>query len=138
MKKICYLTAALLMASLLFAGCGKTGGAGSSSSGSSDYDGEAVIKAAVEVVSDLNDGKYDEITAKMDDTMLKALGENGLQTTWEPIKEKVGAFVEVEDSAFVEKDGYGIGAVLVKYENSELQVQVTFDKDMQISGLFFR
>ena len=136
MKKWLRAAAALACAGMLLTAC--SGQGKEDSSGSSVYDEEAVKQAAVHVVEHLNKGDYRDIVELMDDTMAEQLDEEKLKETWEPIAQQLGAFSEIEDTAFVEDKGYGIGAVLVKYENGELQVQVTYNEEMQISGLFFR
>ncbi len=106
---------------------------------SSVYNEETVKEELTSVVYKLHDGDFEELFDNMTPEMQEALIDaNGLGEVWRPISEQVGHIVEIEDIAMEESEGYMVSQALVKYENAKMVVQVTWDEDMKIAGLFFK
>lgn len=141
MKKLLSISMSLLLL-LTLIGCSKENEPESDSeplTTSSVYDEETVKAELTTVVEQFDNYDFEPIFERMTPEMQEALVDvGGVEVTWAPIAEQVGALVEIEDIAMQETDGYMVSQALVKYENGEMVVQVTWDEDMKIAGLFFK
>ncbi len=95
------------------------------------------VKSAREVIMMLDKGKYTEVISRFDSTMMKAAPEGRLRTIWTSLIDQTGKLrQELGDTAF-RYGGYDIVIVTCKFEKSELDVKVVFDKNSKVAGLFF-
>ena len=138
MKKLLSVSMAFLLLLALTA-CSKKDDNVSSTPESSVYNEETVKAELTAVVEQFDNYDFEPIFERMTPEMQEALVDvGGVEVTWAPIAEQVGALVEIEDIAMQESEGYMVSQALVKYENGEMVVQVTWDEDMKIAGLFFK
>ena len=96
-----------------------------------------VEEAAKQVVADLANGDYANVTALFDKEMLKALPEDRLKEAWESTAAGAGEYYEIMSAESSMSDGYYICLVTARHEIKGIVLRVVYDKDMQISGLFF-
>ena len=82
---------------------------------------------------------FDTVAAYFDDTMKKALPVNALKLTWLQITLTKGAFESSDLSNKKETaiDNFDIIDVPLKFKRNELNLRLTFNKDGNLSGLFF-
>jgi uncharacterized protein len=93
---------------------------------------------AREAVSELANGNYREFYGRFDDTMKTAVPESKLQEIWKAIQAQAGAF-KSQASIRQEKSGpYDVVFVSCQFEKAVLDVQLVFNGQGQMSGLFFR
>ena len=92
------------------------------------------------VVEAFQKNDYRSVVSYFDDTMKKAMTEEQLKTVWEQqVIGSVGKFVKVEaDIESSSQGGYDILLIPCSFEKAKLNMQLAFNKDGQISGLFFR
>lgn len=115
-------------------------GACSSSEGSGDGavgDVEALRPKAAEVTDRMAANDWKAVRADFDETMAKALAEDGLANAWAQVVEEKGAYVSRGEPTQVPK----LGEPLVfdtpmTFEKGEMKSRVAFHADGRIAGLF--
>lgn len=99
-----------------------------------DETSEKYITEAKEVVSLLNDAKYEEVHSKFDDAMKAGLPVEAMAELT-PIIEGSGNFQEIDKASVEEKDGYYITVLVAEYSNDNRVYTISFNKDDEIAGL---
>lgn len=102
-----------------------------------DAASDKYISMATEIVSLLNEGKYEEVYAKFDETMKGALPLNKMSEL-APIIEQSGTYEKISKSSVEEKDGYNIVVLVAKYSNSNCIFTITFNGQDEVAGLYIR
>ena len=97
-----------------------------------------IIPAAQAFVDQLVQGDFAAAVKPFDAAMLKALPEAKLKDTWQQLLGQVGAFKSQLGTHTDTAQGYRIVYVTCEFENSVIDVQVVFNNQDQISGLFFK
>ncbi|MDO8682118.1 MAG: DUF3887 domain-containing protein [Armatimonadota bacterium] len=100
---------------------------------------EAELKSCAEAFVDLL-LKDDFLTAaqSFDNQMKAALPAAKLAKAWQDIAEKGGAFNRRTGSRVEKVAPYDVVFVGCKFENGKIDIQVTFNSSLEVSGLFFR
>ncbi len=111
----------------------ETSPASTSTSTSGDY-----TATAKELVTSLTQGDFAKAEQNFDDVMKQQLPPDKLSTTWKGLITQVGAFKQQLGSRTATIQGFDVVYVTCEFENANLDVQVTFDKDGKIGGLFFK
>jgi len=135
-KKILVSAMLLLMSFTLFGCTGKPLPEG--------FDADEVTARAEEIVSLANNGEYDEIIAALRSDLQDAITADQLETGWDPIYEKVGAFSEIkqvtltatEDSSTGEE--YAVALVTCAHEDGNVLYTLSFDADLELVGLYLK
>jgi fermentation-respiration switch protein FrsA (DUF1100 family) len=94
-------------------------------------------KAAQAFLSTLAKEDFKAATKDFDETMLKVLPADKLQTIWNGLTKQVGAFKKQGAVRSERKDGFEIVLVACEFEKFTLDARVVFNKDKQITGLRF-
>jgi dienelactone hydrolase len=102
--------------------------------GLSDSD---LFPLAQEFINQLANGEYEAATARFDDAMLKAAPAPQLKQIWEQLLGQVGAYQEQLDTQSEEVGEYTRLNVTTQFEKAKIVIQVVFNSQGQISGLFF-
>jgi len=92
---------------------------------------------AVTVIEDLAKGDYSAAFEQFDSNMKSALPEAKLQETWEGITAQVGAFQEQVGARTTEVQGRPVVTVTCRFEQDLLDLQLGFNEQSQVTGLFF-
>jgi len=92
---------------------------------------------AKDLVDLLVKGDYEKAVTNFDDTMTKALPTDKLQEVWNTIIAQTGAFVEQLGVRKEKTLQYDVVFVTCKFERAVLDAKVVFNRENQISGLFF-
>jgi len=92
---------------------------------------------AQEFINQLAGGEYEAATARFDDTMLKAAPAATLKKIWEQLLGQVGAYQEQLDARAEQTGEYTSFYVTTQFEEANIDIQVVFNSQGQISGLFF-
>ena len=97
-------------------------------------------QTADKVIEAFQKSDYKSVVSYFDDTMKKAMTEEQLKTVWEQqIIGSVGKFMKADDNITASsQEGYDILLIPCNFEKAKLNMQLVFNKDGQISGLFFR
>ncbi len=99
---------------------------------------EKLIPAAQAFVDMMNQGNFAAAVQPFDATMIKAMPEAKLKDTWQQLLGQVGAFKSQLGTRTETSQGYRIVFVTCEFENSIIDVQVVYNAQDQISGLFFK
>ena len=93
---------------------------------------------AQEFITQLANGEYEAATARFDAAMLNAAPAPKLQQIWEQLLGQVGAYQEQLDAEAEQVDEYTRFNVTTQFEKARIVIQVVFNGQGQISGLFFK
>lgn len=93
------------------------------------------IAKATEVVTSLNEGQFDQITAQFDETMKANLTEQQLAEIT-PILEASGAIEEIKKQSVEEKDQLKVVVLVVQHKEDKRIYTVSYNADDEIAGLF--
>ena len=91
-----------------------------------------------EFINQLAGGDYQAATARFDDAMQKAAPAPTLKQIWEQLLGQVGAYQEQLDARAEQTGDYTSIYVTTKFEKADIDIQVVFNSQGQISGLFFK
>ncbi|MFJ8527515.1 DUF3887 domain-containing protein [Bacillus sp. NPDC094106] len=95
------------------------------------------ITKAEEIVSLLNEGKYNEVHAKFDNQMKAGLPEDKMKELT-PLIEKSGKFEKIDKSSVEEKDGMYVVILVAKYSKENRVFTVSFNDKEEVAGLFIK
>ncbi len=99
---------------------------------------DTLIPLAKTFVDQMAQGDFAAATANFDTTMKTAMPEAKLKETWQQLVAQVGAFQQQTGTYTTEQLSYKIVFVTCRFEKADIDVQVTFNSQNQISGLFFK
>lgn len=122
--------AALAVAGTIFAGCG-----GSSSSATSS---KAFAGHAEQVVSDIAAGNDQAVWGMFDATMKAGLRPALMQLDWQEFQNKYGTYKGFGTPAFTRLGTLYVENVPVVMANGTEDVEVTFESNGMIAGLYLR
>lgn len=128
-KMICVLM--VVFCGILFIGCGAP-------KLSDDYNEEDLKSVSEEIIGYLNDGKYEKIVDLGSDEFKDALPEDIVKQAYTELSSKLGMYESIDKFVFKEKDEYAIVAAIVKYSEGKAQITLTFNKEMQLSGIHMK
>lgn len=98
---------------------------------------EKYITHAEEIVSLLNESKYDDIRAEFDDQMKAELSVDQMEEL-SPIIEQSGTFEAIDKSSVEEKDGLYTTVLVAKYSKENRVFTITFNESDEIAGLYIK
>lgn len=96
------------------------------------------IEAAKVFVDQLTSGDFDAATATFDKDMMNVLGPGKLDETWTALVKQVGNFKQQTGIRSEQEPDYDVVYVVAEFESATLDIKVVFNKNSQISGLFFQ
>lgn len=97
-----------------------------------------VTEAAGEALAELRGGNYAAFYARFDEKMKAALPQDKLSEIWKGITAQAGAF-KSKIATRQEKTGpFDVVVITCQFEIAALDVQLVFNEQRQLSGLFFR
>jgi dienelactone hydrolase len=94
-------------------------------------------KAARGFVDILAKGDFTEATVNFDSTMKAAMSPDKLSDAWKSVIGEVGPFRKQGEAHIQKVRQYDVVAITCEFEKSPLDIQVTFDSQKHIAGLFF-
>ncbi len=130
--------APLLCLLALLAGCAKAPVATESTPPPAALTESELFPLAQEFINQLAAGEYAAARARFDADMQKAMPEATLKQTWEQLLEQAGAYQEQIDARAEEKGEYTSITVTTTFEKADVDIEVIFNDQGQISGLWFR
>ncbi len=81
---------------------------------------------------------FDSFAAHFDEQMSEALSVEQLAQTWQGLQIQVGKFKGKIEEQTLTQQGYDIVIFLCEFENANINIQLVFNEEREISGLFFR
>ncbi|MCA1838159.1 MAG: DUF3887 domain-containing protein [Actinobacteria bacterium] len=91
-----------------------------------------------QVVADLNQGRFGEVTERFDPNLKAALTEADLKSAWEATISEHGAFLHEVRSETQSAGQHEVVAVICQGGDNTFVVQLALNPAGQIGGLFFR
>ncbi len=132
MRKILCLALALCLGLTL----GACGADDKASTTVTTFDEEALITDAKLVSQSMIQGDFDSVAAKFDKTMSKQLSPEALKEGFVTTLATLGEYVETVSAEGAVSDKYYVVTVIERFENKGMKVQVTYDTEGKISGLW--
>lgn len=133
-----WISMAIVMAAAVFwlTGCGST-------KLSADFDEEKVKTAAQEAIGYMVAGEYEECMGLMSEEMQAAVSAEVLASNMETVAGQRGAFQEYKSSSVLgQKNQEGmdcaVAVIVAAFENGNVTFTISYDKDMQIIGLWMK
>ncbi len=115
---------------------------GASSKLADAFDEASVKASAQELIDHLTAGEYQEAADMMSKTMQEALPMEQLASAMETVGGQTGAFQKYKSIAVVgQKDDSGADyavAVVAAYEKGTVTYNVSFDTNMEVTGLWMK
>lgn len=99
---------------------------------------EELAKDAQEVTADLADGRVAAVTAKFTPQMTTALPGDKLSTLWLDLERDIGPFVEQGATRGAHVRGFDVIFVTCHFARGKMDLQVTYDNERMIAGLYLR
>jgi hypothetical protein len=96
-----------------------------------------VIALAKHSVELLKNEDFAGFFNSFDNTMKNALPLEKLQSTWKSVIGQVGAFKKQVDIRTEKVQEYDVAVVTCEFEKATLDIRIAFNKEKQVSGLFF-
>lgn len=99
---------------------------------------EELEPKASALVDALIAGDYASASVDFDSAMLTALPQDKLKEAWESLPSQLGAF-ESRDGSYTDvAKGYARVYETLQFEKARIDVQVVFNSDGDVTGLFFK
>lgn len=92
---------------------------------------------AKKLIGQLEAHDYDPVLAEFDSQMAKVMDRNKLTAAWEQLGSHTGKLKRQVSSMREVKGHYQMISTLCEFEKAFLNIKMTFNKDGQLSGLFF-
>lgn len=86
----------------------------------------------------LVEAKFDQAVESFDKTMAEQMPAAKLRETWRALIAEVGEFKGIAGTRTSKHDVYDLVFVTCNFENATLDIQLTYDADRKVAGLFFR
>lgn len=129
MRKTAKIISILMIFSILFTGCGKTNNIETA------FDEKAIYTIAEETVESLRDGKFDTVVSQFDEKVSKKIDATTLKTAWDGVVSSLGNYIGLGSIEGNLKGDHYVCTIIENYEENGLKVTITYDSNMQISGL---
>lgn len=101
---------------------------------------EASLTAAAEQVAELLQAKdYEAVVGMLEESIRESLPAESLQQAWEPLADNAGAFVDYSSSKIVpQKEKQATVILICNHENAKIQLTLTFDTELRLTGLYMK
>lgn len=127
--------ACLILAAALLTGC-------ASAQLAEGFDKDAVIEKAKQTVDVINTLDYAAMTALMRDDLEAQLSSDKLKENWDKKLTELGAFDKIDNVTVVGQKtqvaDYAVAVVVAKYKNGNAIYTLSFDKDMELAGMYMK
>lgn len=136
--KTSFLIMLISIMALMLAGCGE------SAKLSEDFDESTVESSAKNVIELLNAKDYDGAVQTFNDEMKTALPAETLEKSVSGVIEAAGSFDEFGSCSVIGQkadnsdEDMAVAVIAAKYSKSSVTYTISFDKDMQVAGLYLK
>lgn len=104
---------------------------------SDKYNEETLRTSTEAVIKNMDSGNFQAIEEVMSDKLKEAVPTDKLKAVWESLP-KTGKYEKISKIVFQEKDGYAVVVAIAKFENSNVQYTLSYDKDMKLVGIYIK
>jgi len=101
------------------------------------YSEEKLKSASEEIINNLNNEKYDEVVGKLKEDLRKQVPADKIKEAWSNLGDK-GKYDSISKIAFQEQKGNAIVVAIAKYEKRKVQFTLSFNKDMELVGIYMK
>ena len=95
-------------------------------------------RAAIEFVDQMEQRDFTAAVTRFDSTMSAVMPAAKLEETWDMVEQQAGPFQAWSRTTTGATQGYDYVLVTSTFDNAVLDIQVVFDGDLRIAGLFFK
>ncbi len=95
------------------------------------------IQESKKIVRYFVEAKYDSVYYHFDSNMKQQLQAEYLETIWNQIQQKYGAFELIKASQVLPNDELWMVDVVLGFANQDVSAKITYSAENQIAGLFF-
>ena len=103
---------------------------------------EKLVAISEEILENLVAGKYEKIAEHFDQKMKESLSPDQLKAVYEGLKANVGEFKEkgevLTENYDMNNQKFRIVYIIMKFEKAPFKLQVVFDEDDLVAGLFLK
>lgn len=100
--------------------------------------GTTYEQTGIRTVNLLSTSRFGEVEKMFDDNMAQKLPPGRLADVWKTVVGQSGSFKKVLRTQSAEAQGFQVVMVTCAFERQTLIIQIAFDKEQKIGGLFFR
>lgn len=104
---------------------------------SSAYSEDKLKAASEEIINDLNNEKYDDVVAKLNKDLKKGLPASKLKEVWSNFK-NLGKYDSISKMVFQEEKDCVVVVSIAKYEKGKVQFTLSFNKNMELVGIYMK
>lgn len=104
---------------------------------SSTYSEDKLKAASEEIIKNIADNKFDDVTAKFNADFKKDLPASKLKEGWDSYK-KLGKYDSFSKITFQEQKGIAIVIADAKFEKGKAHFTISYNKDMEIVGIYVK
>ncbi|WP_312890921.1 DUF3887 domain-containing protein [Clostridium thailandense] len=104
---------------------------------SSAYSEDKLKAASEEIINDLNNEKYDDVVAKLNKDLKKDLPASKLKEVCSNFK-NLGKYDSISKIVFQEEKDYVVVISIAKYEKGKVQFTLSFNKNMELVGIYMK
>lgn len=120
----------VLICITILSGCGSKGL-------SDNYDEDKVTEKAKEVISFINNEETDAILEISSAEMKEVMTKDTINKVYE-ILEEAGDFEKIESISLKEKDDFAVTIIKTKYKEKDFTYSISFNKEMELAGLYLK
>ena len=102
------------------------------------FDQETRNRIAKSIINDLSKEDYDGVMSYYDISLKQNLPREKLQEVWQNIVNNYGPYSEVISMNNIVNQGYNQVILRLKFEKGNLTLELTYNQDDQVFGLFFK
>ncbi|MEG0799531.1 MAG: DUF3887 domain-containing protein, partial [Bacilli bacterium] len=103
-----------------------------------DFKEEELKSSVEEIIDDFNNEKYEDIVLRGSEEIQAQLTADQLEQAWNTVGIDLGAYKELSKVAYTEKDDIATVIAIAKYENKKIQFTISYDKDMNLCGIYMK
>lgn len=104
-----------------------------------EYDKDASVENAQQLIETANSGDYQAIYDMMHEAVQSQVSVEKLRDSWDPLLSSSGAFIEYEKATTTGATQDGVNYIVVvvpcKYENNTRTFTITFTEDYKVAAL---
>ena len=102
------------------------------------FNEEIINKASTSVIESLNQGQYGVITQIVSDELQEALSPEIIESTWNPLSENLGTYQGIVETKVVPNQDSATSVMIADYENGQVRLTMTYNKDMELIGFYLK
>jgi hypothetical protein len=102
-------------------------------------DDKALIDRGKQVLTLLNENKFDELVAQFDEKMTAAMNAGQVKAAWANLDQQAGKFKSyIDEKVTTPAEGYSAVQLGCQFELGDVNAMIVYGKDGKIAGLGFR